>query len=74
MRKIISTTREIMKKMALSAISAYQRHLSPLKGYSCAYRLHAGGASCSAYGRRVIERHGVALGLALLRRRLFACA
>jgi putative component of membrane protein insertase Oxa1/YidC/SpoIIIJ protein YidD len=74
MRKIISTTRDIMKKTALHAISAYRRHLSPRKGYCCAYRVHAGGASCSAYGQRVIARYGVGLGLALLRRRLLACA
>ncbi|MDC8759090.1 membrane protein insertion efficiency factor YidD [Janthinobacterium fluminis] len=74
MRKVITATSKMMQKAALAAISAYQRHLSPLKGYACAFRVHEGGASCSAYGRRVIARYGVARGMALLRRRLHACA
>lgn len=59
--------------LALRAIRLYQRHLSPRKGFSCAYRVHKGGASCSAHGYRVIARHGLALGLPLLRRRLRRC-
>lgn len=60
-------------RLALWAIRCYQRHLSPRKGFSCAYRVHRGGASCSAHGYRMIQRHGLALGLALLRRRLRRC-
>ena len=33
----------------------------------------AGRDSCSAYGYRVIERHGLRVGLPLLQRRLRAC-
>lgn len=33
----------------------------------------AGRDSCSAYGYRVIERHGLRVGLPLLQRRLHAC-
>lgn len=63
-----------MKTLALRAIALYRRHLSPRKGYACAWRVHTGGASCSAYGYRVIERHGLRLGLVLLKRRLAACS
>jgi len=59
--------------LALAAIRFYQRHLSPRKGYSCALRAATGGASCSAYGYAMIERHGLRLGLALLDRRLALC-
>lgn len=59
--------------LALWAIRRYQRHLSPHKGFSCALRLATGGMGCSAYGLRAIERHGLALGLALLDRRLARC-
>ncbi|PHV08611.1 hypothetical protein CSQ96_03450 [Janthinobacterium sp. BJB412] len=62
-----------MKSIALAAIALYRRHLSPIKGFSCAYRLHTGRDSCSAYGQRVIERYGLRAGLALLRRRMAAC-
>ncbi len=62
-----------MKKIALAAIVGYQRYISPVKGFSCAYRVHTGGENCSAYGYRMIERYGVRVGLGLLRRRLDAC-
>lgn len=63
-----------MRNIALAAIQLYQRHLSPLKGYSCAYRIHTGKQSCSAFGYRVIDRYGCRLGYLLLRRRLQDCA
>lgn len=60
-------------RLALRAIRFYQRYLSPIKGFSCALRQTTGGASCSAYGYRMIERHGLRLGLALLDARLACC-
>ena len=60
-------------RLALAAIRGYQRHLSPHKGFSCAYRAATGRASCSRHGYRVIERFGLWSGLALLRRRLRLC-
>jgi uncharacterized protein len=63
-----------MKNIALAAIRMYQRFLSPIKGFSCAYRLYTGGESCSAYGYRVIGRYGIRAGVSLLRRRLHACS
>jgi putative component of membrane protein insertase Oxa1/YidC/SpoIIIJ protein YidD len=62
-----------MKGLLLWAIRMYQRYVSPYKGYSCAYRIYKGGAGCSGYGYRVIERHGPRKGLALLHRRLNEC-
>lgn len=63
----------ILQRVALAAIRAYQRWLSPHKGFVCAFRVHTGRDSCSAYGYRVIQRCGVPAGLALLRRRLAEC-
>lgn len=63
----------IPQRLALAAIRAYQRWLSPHKGFVCAFRVHTGRDSCSAYGYRVIQRCGVPAGLALLRRRLAEC-
>jgi putative component of membrane protein insertase Oxa1/YidC/SpoIIIJ protein YidD len=63
-----------MKTLALSAIVFYQRHISPRKGFCCAYRAHTGRASCSALAYRAIRRYGVWLGLAVLRLRLQKCS
>lgn len=62
-----------MKRLALALIRAYQRWISPRKGFTCAYRLHGGGAGCSGVGARLIRRHGVWNGLPLLRERLRRC-
>jgi uncharacterized protein len=62
-----------MKALALFAIRLYQRHLSPRKGFNCAYRAHTGRASCSALGYRAVRRHGAWRGYAILRRRLERC-
>lgn len=64
----------MLKLLALAAIRFYQRYLSPLKGYSCAYRVYAKGCSCSAFGHQAIQKHGLAKGLFLLRRRMDKCA
>lgn len=62
-----------MKRLALAAIAFYRRYLSRLKGFSCAFRVHTGRDSCSAYGQRVIARYGLHVGLALLNRRMGDC-
>lgn len=63
-----------MKQLALLCIRAYQRWLSPRKGFCCAYRAHTGGASCSGFGYAAIAKHGLLLGLRLLHRRFAKCA
>ena len=70
---IILTFDTCGKRLALCAIRAYQRFLSPWKGFSCSYRVLTGHDSCSTYGYRVIARHGLRIGLPLLQRRLRAC-
>lgn len=62
-----------MRFIALMLIRLYQRFLSPLKGYSCAYRVHTGKESCSVYGYQVIVRYGVMTGYQLIRRRMDKC-
>ena len=63
----------LLASLALRAIRAYQRFLSPRKGFSCAYRCATGRDGCSGYGYRVIGSFGLLAGLALLRRRLRLC-
>lgn len=62
-----------MQSVFLGLIRLYQRWISPYKGFRCAYRVHAGGCSCSTLAYRAIRRHGVLRGLALLRERLGRC-
>lgn len=62
-----------MKSVLLKAITAYQQHLSPHKGFRCAHHAQKGRGSCSSYGQRVIARFGAMTGLRLLRRRLAEC-
>lgn len=62
-----------MRFLVLSAIRLYQRHISPYKGFCCAYGLHTGRGSCSALGFRAVRRFGAINGLKVLRNRLLLC-
>ena len=62
-----------MRRFLLAAIRAYQRYLSPYKGFSCAYREHTGHASCSNFGFRAVRKYGVCRGLMILRGRTYLC-
>lgn len=63
----------VIRTIALALIRAYQRWISPHKGFACAHRLRLGGSSCSQVGARLIRRHGLRKGLPLLRERLLRC-
>ncbi|MBK8338439.1 MAG: membrane protein insertion efficiency factor YidD [Sterolibacteriaceae bacterium] len=63
----------LLRALALRAIGLYQRHLSPRKGFACAYRARTGGASCSELGFRAIRRFGLRAGLRVLDARLARC-
>jgi uncharacterized protein len=56
----------IAAQFADSAIGAYQRYISPYKGFCCAYRAHTGKRSCSAYGRAVVQKLGLLALIAAL--------
>lgn len=64
----------LLDRLALWAIRAYQLHLSPRKGFSCAYRHQTGCRSCSVLGFRAIRRYGLFAGLPVLQRRLERCS
>lgn len=59
--------------LTIEMINLYQRRLSPLKGFSCAYRVARRRESCSQFAKRAISRCGVILGALLLRRRFRKC-
>lgn len=60
-------------RAALTAIGAYQRYISPYKGFCCAHAAFFGGPSCSRAVRDIVQEHGVAGGWALIQARFAAC-
>lgn len=63
----------LCKPVVLVGISGYQRFISPYKGWHCAHAVLHGGASCSAYGKEIVSRHGVLRGGLLLWKRFGDC-
>lgn len=49
----------MFSKLALGGIWAYQKYLSPRKGYRCAYSVVHGGTGCSGYVKHAIRDHGI---------------
>lgn len=49
----------MLRLLAAGSIGAYQRWLSPYKGYCCAWRGCTGRSSCSEHARRLVLRCGV---------------
>jgi putative component of membrane protein insertase Oxa1/YidC/SpoIIIJ protein YidD len=54
-------------------IEAYQRFISPYKGFRCAHRAVHGKDSCSQFAKRVVTRRGMFAMFPLLRRRFTEC-
>ena len=63
----------LARDLLLAAIHGYKRHVSPRKGFACAYRVHLGACSFSTLGLRAISRYGAWRGLGVLRLRLQQC-
>ncbi|MEH2348108.1 MAG: membrane protein insertion efficiency factor YidD [Nostoc sp.] len=45
----------LAKTMAIESITAYQKYISPSKGFSCSHRLLHGGDSCSNHVKRMLS-------------------
>ena len=56
----------------LLGIAAYQRWLSPRKGFACAHRVRHGGTGCSDYAKQAIRAQGLRACLDI-RSRFAAC-
>ena len=63
----------MLSPVALWLIGVYQRHLSPRKGYACAYRVLHGGTGCSGFAKQAIGSHGTIRALPLIRARFAGC-
>ena len=59
--------------LAVTAISGYQKFISPHKGFACAHRVLYGCDSCSQYFKRVIAEEGILTAIANARGRFQEC-
>ncbi len=69
----ISSLNSWSRQIGVTAITGYQRHISPHKGFSCAHRLLYGDESCSQYVKRVIAQEGLKVAFVKSRARFQAC-
>src|SRR5688500_18321104 len=73
MRPMIAATAIYPSSLAAWAIEAYQRFISPYKGFGCAHRAVHGRDSCSQFAKRVALKRGILALFPLLRRRFTEC-
>jgi putative component of membrane protein insertase Oxa1/YidC/SpoIIIJ protein YidD len=69
----ISSLDSFSRQISVVAITGYQRHISPHKGFSCAHRILYGGESCSQYIKRVIVKDGLKAAFVKSSERFSAC-
>ena len=67
--KVANTPRRVVD----AAITGYQRHISPRKGYRCARGALHGDQTCSAAVRGIIRERGVIRGIRPSVMRFVAC-
>ncbi|MEI6442247.1 MAG: membrane protein insertion efficiency factor YidD [Nostocales cyanobacterium ELA583] len=61
------------RQISVTAITGYQRYISPHKGFKCAYHVLHGGESCSQYVKREIAEHGLKIAFFKTTQRFQAC-
>ena len=59
--------------LAVTAISGYQKFISPHKGFACAHRVLYGCESCSQYFKQVIAEEGIFVAIANAKGRFQEC-
>ncbi|MEA5514999.1 membrane protein insertion efficiency factor YidD [Nodularia sp. UHCC 0506] len=69
----ISAFNSLTRQVGVIAITGYQKHISPHKGFACAHRMLYGGESCSQYFKQVIIQDGFRAALTQSRERFQAC-
>ncbi len=63
----------LLDASASAAIGMYQRYISPHKGFCCAYRVHTGRRSCSAYALGIVDKVGALALFKALPRQFARC-
>jgi putative component of membrane protein insertase Oxa1/YidC/SpoIIIJ protein YidD len=71
--RTISLSQFLFDLFLLTLIRVYQQHISPRKGWRCAYSKLHGGTGCSGFVREAIERHGHRTAFSLARTRFQDC-
>jgi len=72
--RLLSLLDHSLRSIVISLIRAYQRYLSPRKGYSCAHRVVYGGYSCSEYVKNVLVDKSLFETTLLAKKRFRACS
>ena len=63
----------MLSRIALGGIHAYQRWVSPRKGYRCAHAVLHGGPGCSGFAKHAIRDKGLLPALPHIRARFADC-
>ena len=63
----------VASSMGVALIEAYQRWLSPRKGFRCAYGVMHGDGTCSSVGKRIMRERGVFAFFRLMPKQFAAC-
>jgi putative component of membrane protein insertase Oxa1/YidC/SpoIIIJ protein YidD len=69
----ISIFDSFSRRIGVTAITGYQRYISPHKGFRCAHRVLHGGESCSGYVKRQITENGLKTAFFRTKHRFKAC-
>lgn len=63
-----------MNKIALEIIRLYQRHISPKKGYRCAYGKLHDTYGCSGHIKNIIKKEGLISGFSKIQLQFKHCS
>jgi len=63
----------IASNLAIRSILLYQNHISPRKGFRCAYSVFHNDLSCSAFCKNEIATDGVIKGITSTLKRFHSC-
>ncbi|PHM07526.1 membrane protein insertion efficiency factor YidD [Nostoc sp. 'Peltigera malacea cyanobiont' DB3992] len=69
----ISLFDSFTRQVSTAAITGYQKHISPHKGFACAHRILYNGESCSQYIKQVVAKEGLKAAFVNSRERFQAC-
>ncbi|WP_138499641.1 membrane protein insertion efficiency factor YidD [Nostoc sp. PA-18-2419] len=64
----------LAKTIAIESITAYQKYISPSKGFCCSHRLLHGGDSCSNFVKRMLNEQNLHQAVQLSIKRFQDCA
>jgi putative component of membrane protein insertase Oxa1/YidC/SpoIIIJ protein YidD len=70
----VSSFEILTQRTALWSIDAYQKYISPRKGFACPHRLLHGGLSCSDYVKELLTHQNLTSAIQSSTRRFRDCA